>query len=25
MAYLPQVAFPQYCPPGQICVSDRRN
>ena len=25
MAYLPQVAFPQYCPPGQICVNDRRN
>lgn len=25
MAYLPQVAFPQYCPPGQVCVSDRRN
>jgi hypothetical protein len=25
MAYLPQVAFPQYCPPGQICVGDRRN
>jgi len=21
MAYLPQVAFPQYCPPGQICVT----
>jgi len=19
MAYLPQVAFPQYCPPGAIC------
>jgi hypothetical protein len=21
MAYVPQVAFPQYCPPGQICVN----
>ena len=21
MAYLPQVAFPQYCPPGAICQS----
>jgi hypothetical protein len=25
MAYLPQVAFPQYCPPGQLCVSGARN
>jgi len=24
MAYLPQVAFPQYCPPGQICTNGRR-
>lgn len=24
MAYLPQVAFPQYCPPGNVCVNDRR-
>ncbi len=24
MAYVPQVAFPQYCPPGQICISGRR-
>lgn len=24
MAYLPQVAFPQYCPPGQICLNGRR-
>ncbi len=23
MAYVPQVAFPQYCPPGQLCVSGR--
>jgi uncharacterized membrane protein YidH (DUF202 family) len=25
MAYLPQVAFPQYCPPGQLCVNGQRN
>ena len=25
MAYLPQVAFPQYCPPGQLCVGGQRN
>lgn len=25
MAYVPQVAFPQYCPPGQVCLNDRRN
>ncbi len=24
MAYVPQVAFPQYCPPGQICTNGRR-
>ena len=24
LAYLPQVAFPQYCPPGQICTDGRR-
>lgn len=24
MAYAPQVAFPQYCPPGQICTNGRR-
>jgi len=24
MAFLPQVAFPQYCPPGQICTNGRR-
>jgi hypothetical protein len=25
MAYLPQVAFPQYCPPGQVCLNGQRN
>ena len=25
MYFVPQVAFPQYCPPGQLCVNDRRN
>ena len=25
MAYVPQVAFPQYCPPGQLCVGGQRN
>jgi uncharacterized membrane protein len=25
MAYLPQLAFPQYCPPGQLCVNGVRN
>ena len=25
MAYLPQVAFPQYCPPGQLCLNGRRD
>jgi hypothetical protein len=24
MAYFPQVAFPQYCPPGQICSNGQR-
>lgn len=24
MAYLPQVAFPQYCPPGAVCANGRR-
>lgn len=24
MAFAPQVAFPQYCPPGQICTNGRR-
>ncbi len=24
MYFLPQVAFPQYCPPGQICVNGQR-
>ncbi len=24
MAFLPQVAFPQYCPPGQLCTNGRR-
>ena len=24
MAFLPQVAFAQYCPPGQICTNGRR-
>ncbi len=24
MAYVPQVAFPQYCPPGQICTTGVR-
>jgi len=24
MAFLPQVAFPQYCPPGQVCTNGRR-
>jgi uncharacterized membrane protein len=24
MAYFPQVVFPQYCPPGQICTGGRR-
>jgi hypothetical protein len=24
MAYFPQLAFPQYCPPGQVCVDNRR-
>ena len=25
MAYLPQVAFPQYCPPGQFCLNGQRS
>lgn len=25
MYFLPQVAFPQYCPPGQICDNGQRN
>jgi hypothetical protein len=25
MAFAPQVAFPQYCPPGQLCVNGQRN
>jgi hypothetical protein len=25
MAYAPQVAFPQYCPPGQLCLNGQRN
>lgn len=25
MYFVPQVVFPQYCPPGQICVDGRRN
>ena len=25
MAFFPQVVIPQYCPPGQVCVNDRRN
>ncbi len=25
MAYLPQVAFPQYCPPGQLCLNGQRS
>jgi riboflavin transporter FmnP len=24
MAYFPQVAFPQYCPPGQVCSNGQR-
>lgn len=24
MAYAPQIAFPQYCPPGQICTGGQR-
>lgn len=24
MAYLPQIAFPQYCPPGAICANGQR-
>lgn len=24
MYFLPQVAFPQYCPPGQLCVNGQR-
>jgi hypothetical protein len=24
MAYLPQVVFPQYCPPGAVCENGRR-
>jgi cbb3-type cytochrome oxidase subunit 1 len=25
MYFLPQVAIPQYCPPGQLCINDQRN
>jgi H+/Cl- antiporter ClcA len=25
MYFLPQVVIPQYCPPGQVCVNERRN
>lgn len=25
MAFAPQVVFPQYCPPGQLCVNGQRN
>lgn len=24
MAFVPQVAFPQYCPPGQVCTNGQR-
>ncbi|MCU0264260.1 MAG: hypothetical protein MUF09_11430 [Candidatus Nanopelagicales bacterium] len=24
MYFAPQVAFPQYCPPGQLCVNNQR-
>jgi cbb3-type cytochrome oxidase subunit 1 len=24
MYFMPQVAFPQYCPPGQVCVNNQR-